>query len=151
MTTDRQAIPVSNPLAAPVVTPDALPFWEAAQRGELMVPWCRACTSHYWYPRPNCPHCGSGDTALRHSRGTGTVYSVSVTRRAGPVPYAIAYVTLDEGVTLLTQVVDCDLDAVRIGDRVAVLFRATEGGPPVPVFIPFHSPGIAPTSSTVAA
>jgi uncharacterized OB-fold protein len=67
------------------------------------------------------------------------------------VPYVIAYVTLDEGVTLLTQVVDCDLEAVRIGDRVAVLFRATEGGPPVPVFIPFHSPGIAPTSSTVAA
>jgi uncharacterized protein len=127
-------------LPAPTVTPGAAAFWEGAARGELMVPWCRACASHYWYPRPNCPHCGSGDTGLQRAAGTGTVYSVSVTRRAGPVPYAIAYVTLDEGVTMLTQIVDCDLDAVRIGDRVRVVFNATEGGQPVPVFRPQTNP-----------
>jgi uncharacterized protein len=133
---DRGAPRLPPLLPAPAVTPEAAEFWDAAARGELLVPWCRSCTSHYWYPRPNCPHCGSGETELRRSPGTGTVYSVSVTRRAGPVPYAIAYVTLDEGVTMLTQIVDCDLDAIRIGDRVQVVFTATEGGPPVPVFRP---------------
>ena len=52
------------------------------------------------------------------------------------VPYAIAYVTLEEGVSMMTNIVDCDLDALRIGQPVRVVFKATEGGPPVPMFTP---------------
>ena len=59
------------------------------------------------------------------------------TASCGPrVPYAIAYVTLDEGVTMMTNIVDCDLDTIRIGQAVRVVFRPTEGGPPVPMFAP---------------
>jgi hypothetical protein len=56
--------------------------------------------------------------------------------RRVPIPYAIAYVTLEEGVTMMTNIVDCDLDAIRIGQKVTVVFRPTEGGPPVPMFAP---------------
>jgi hypothetical protein len=56
--------------------------------------------------------------------------------RRAEIPYAIAYVTLDEGVTMLTNIVDCDLDTLRIGQRVRVVFKPTEGGPPVPMFTP---------------
>ncbi len=56
--------------------------------------------------------------------------------RRTDVPYAIAYVTLDEGVTMMTNLVDCDLDAIRIGQRVRLVFKPTEGGPPVPAFMP---------------
>jgi hypothetical protein len=63
------------------------------------------------------------------------VYSYSVLRRA-PIPYAIAYVTLAEGPTMMTNIVDCDLDAIRIGQAVRVNFKATEDGPPVPMFSP---------------
>lgn len=122
-------------LPAPVIYPENQAFWDAAARGELMVPVCSTC-GPYWYPRPYCPHCGSGATELRPACGRGTVYSLSITRRAGPIPYAIAYVTLDEGVTILTNLADCDLDAVRIGDRVEVVFKPTEDGPPVPMFRP---------------
>ena len=69
------------------------------------------------------------------SSGRGTIYSYSVMRRV-PVPYAIAYVTLEEGVTMMTNIVDCDLDAIRIGQRVKVVFKPTDGGPPVPMFTP---------------
>ena len=51
-------------------------------------------------------------------------------------PYAIAYVTLDEGVTMLTNIVDCDLDALRIGHAVRLVFKPTEGGETVPMFTP---------------
>lgn len=78
----------------------------------------------------------SDATEWRTSAGTGSVYSFSVTRRGVPVPYAIAYVHLDDGVTMLTNIVDCDLDAIRIGDRVRVLFKPSDGGPPVPCFTP---------------
>jgi uncharacterized OB-fold protein len=70
------------------------------------------------------------------AKGTGTIYTYSVTRRGTPVPYAIAYVTLDEGVRMMTNIVDCDLDTVRIGQKVKVVFRKTEGGVSVPVFSP---------------
>lgn len=123
-------------ITAPVVYPDNAAFWEAAGEGRLLVRHCLACDTPHWYPRPMCPHCGSDRTEYRQASGLGTIYSVSVTRRGGPSPYAIAYVTLDEGVTLLTNIVDCDLDAVRIGDRVAVAFKPSEGGPPVPMFRP---------------
>jgi uncharacterized OB-fold protein len=59
-------------------------------------------------------------------------------QRGNPNPYCIAYVTLDEGVTMMTQIVDCDLDEVRIGQAVEVVFKPTdtEGAPPVPMFKP---------------
>ena len=56
--------------------------------------------------------------------------------RRAPVPYAIAYVTLEEGVTMMTNPVDCDLDAIRIGQPVRVVFKASDSGPPVPMFTP---------------
>jgi uncharacterized OB-fold protein len=67
--------------------------------------------------------------------GHGTIYSYSVFRRA-PIPYVIAYVTLAEGPTMMTNIVDCDLDAIRIGQAVRVAFKPTDGGPPVPMFAP---------------
>jgi uncharacterized OB-fold protein len=56
-------------------------------------------------------------------------------RRAAQ-PYAIAYVTLEEGPTMMTNLVDCDFDRLAIGQEVTVTFKATDGGPPVPCFRP---------------
>ena len=80
-----------------------------------------------------CPFCGNAATEWTEASGRGTVYSYSVFRRA-PIPYAIAYVTLAEGPTMMTNLVDCDLDAIRIGQAVQVVFKPTEDGPPVPMF-----------------
>jgi len=52
------------------------------------------------------------------SRGTGVIYSYSVTRRGAGAPFCMAYVHLDEGPTMMTNIVDVDLDTVRIGQRV---------------------------------
>jgi len=56
--------------------------------------------------------------------------------RRAPVPYAIAYVTLAEGPTMMTNLVDCDLDAIKIGQAVKLVFKPSEGGSPVPMFTP---------------
>ena len=120
---------------APLLDPATEPFWQAAKAGAFALRRCTQCARFHWYPRPICPFC-MGDTAWTQASGTGVLYSVTVTRRAGPVPYALAYVTLDEGVTVLTHVVDGDLDALRIGQRVQVTFADAEGGWKVPVFRP---------------
>jgi uncharacterized OB-fold protein len=129
MATTRRAIP------APPSSPDTTPFWDAAARGTLLVKRCRACGQLHYYPRPLCPFCFSDATEWHEAAGTGRIYAYSVMRRAD-VPYAIAYVTLDEGVTMMTNLVDCDFDALRIDQRVRVVFSPTEGGPPVPTFTP---------------
>jgi uncharacterized protein len=72
---------------------------------------------------------------LRDASGRGTIYTFSVMRRAKE-PYAIAYVTLAEGPTMMTNIVDCDFDKLSIGQAVSVIFKDTESGPPVPMFRP---------------
>jgi uncharacterized OB-fold protein len=129
MATRERTIP------APAVTPETRPFWDAAAEGRLVIKGCSSCGQAHHYPRPICPFCGRDATEWRAASGRGTVYSYSVFRRA-PIPYAIAYVTLEEGVTVMTNIVDCDLDAIRIGQPVAVVFKPTDGGPPVPMFRP---------------
>ncbi len=123
----------SRKIFAPTPTPETARFWEAAAKGKLLVKTCAACGRAHHYPRPLCPFCGSGQTEWKESAGRGVIYTFSVMRRASP-PYAIAYVTLDEGVTMMTNLVDCDFDALRIGQPVRVVFAASDGGPPVPMF-----------------
>jgi uncharacterized OB-fold protein len=122
-------------IAAPPVSPETKPFWDAAAAGTLLLKRCEACAEPHYYPRAICPFCGSDRTTWIEASGRGTIYSYSVFRRA-PVPYAIAYVTLEEGPTMMTNIVDGDLDAIRIGQRVRVRFTPTDGGPPVPMFAP---------------
>ncbi|AQV98678.1 DNA-binding protein [Cupriavidus necator] len=120
---------------APSEQPDNAEFWQAAREGRLLVRHCDSCGKPHWYPRTLCPFC-MGSTHWKAASGRGTVYSYSVTRRAGPIPFCMAYVTLDEGVTMMTNIVDCDLDTVHIGQRVEVAFSPTDNGAPLPTFRP---------------
>ena len=122
-------------IPAPEANPETKPFWDAAAEGRLLIKKCVTCGQVHFYPRAICPFCGSDKTEWVSASGRGTVYSYSVMRRV-PIPYALAYVTLEEGVTMMTNIVDCDLDAIRIGQRVRVAFKPSEGGPPVPMFTP---------------
>lgn len=124
---------IDDPYAA--AYPETLPFWEAAAQGRFVVKTCRNCERPHWYPRIVCPHCRSTDLEWREASGRGTVYSYSVMRRA-ETPYVVAYVRLDEGTTLLTNLVDCDPDSVRIGQAVSVRFRQAPDGRSMPVFAP---------------
>ncbi|MBI2205975.1 MAG: Zn-ribbon domain-containing OB-fold protein [Candidatus Rokubacteria bacterium] len=122
-------------IPAPPTNVEVQPFFDAAAAGRLVVKRCLACGESHHYPRTMCPHCGSDRTEWKDASGRGTIYSYSVLRRATP-PYAIAYVTLEEGPTMMTNLVDCDFDALRIGQAVRVVFTPTDGGPPVPTFTP---------------
>ena len=124
-----------RPLMANIIDPATEPFFAAAKAGRFLIKRCKECSKPHWYPRSLCPYC-MGDTEWIESTGRGTIYSVSVTRRAGPQAYAIAYVRLDDGVTMLTNIVDADLDTLRIGQSVGVVFKPTEGGGSMPMFKP---------------
>lgn len=121
-------------IPSPPMNPENKAFFDAAREGRFLLGKCDACKALHYYPRALCPFCSSKAQTVA-AKGGGKLYSYSVMRRVAE-PYAIAYVTLDEGVTVLTNLVDCDLDALRIGAPVRLVFKPAEGGEMIPMFTP---------------
>ena len=123
-------------IPAPATAPETKAYWQAAREDKLLVKTCKACGEAHHYPRTACPFCASTDTHYIEASGNGVIYSYSVMRRA-KVPYALAYVTLDEGPTMMTNIVECDFDALAIGQAVTVTFATCDDGESkVPMFTP---------------
>lgn len=119
----------------PVINLETEAYWKAANDGKLLIKYCVECEEPHFYPRAHCPFCMSERTEWREASGRGRIYSYSVMRRADPV-YAIAYVTLEEGVTMLTNIVGADPDALSVGQEVELAFGASAGGQAIPLFRP---------------
>ena len=90
--------------------PDTQPFWEATKRHELTYQTCNTCSAVIFYPRRHCTTCGSLETTWHVSKGEGTVYTFSVIMQsrhpafAELGPYAVAYIDLDEGFRMMSNV-----------------------------------------------
>jgi uncharacterized OB-fold protein len=122
-------------VGTPDTNPETRPFFDGAGADKLMVRRCTSCKKVHWYPRELCPFC-FGECVWEQASGKAKIYSFSVMDRANP-PYTIAYVTLAEGPSMLTNLVDCDFKALKIGQDVKVTFVQTEGeGPWLPFFTP---------------
>ncbi len=117
----------SKPL--PVIDEESRPWWEALQRHELYVQKCRDCGDLRYYARAFCTQCLSPRTEWVRSSGRGKVYTFTATyQNQAPgfresLPYIMAYVELDEGLKMLTNLVDCRPEEVRIGMPVEVVYE----------------------------
>jgi len=120
---------------APSINPENAPFFEGTKANKLLIKRCTECQEFHYYPRTKCPHCHSMKTEWHEASGNGEIYALSI-MRAAPVPYAIGYVTLEEGVRVLTNFVDADVDSLSIGQKVKAVFRKTDGEPFVALFAP---------------
>ncbi len=121
-------------VGTPDTNPETKPFWDGCAAGKFLIRRCTACKKAHWYPRSLCPFCFS-DCEWVEGSGKGSIYTLSIMTRA-EVPYAIAYVTLEEGPSMMTNIVDCDFAALKIGQNVKLKFVPSEGGPPIPMFAP---------------
>ncbi|MES3000777.1 MAG: Zn-ribbon domain-containing OB-fold protein [Pseudomonadota bacterium] len=113
--------------------PELQPYWAAAAEQRLLLKFCKACGRTHWYPRVICPHCHGEDFDWKEASGFATVHSFSVVRRAAE-PYVLAYVELDEGPVIMTNIIECDPREVSIGLRVQARFRAVSAQRWVPFF-----------------
>jgi uncharacterized protein len=112
-------------------TPDEStePYWAAARDGKLLVKRCRDCGQAHFYPRPFCPKCWSENVEWEEASGRGTLYTWSVVHVndlppfGQRVPYVAAIVDLDEGPRVMTNVVDCEFDQLRVGMPLTVVFQ----------------------------
>ena len=125
-------------------TPDneTRPFWDAAREERLLIQRCSRCGRHQFYPRPFCHVCWHDEVKWVEASGRGTLYTWSVVHVNDlppfpeRVPYVAAVVELEEGPRMMTNIVDCDPDSVKIGQRVQVVFHDTGEGTALPRFRP---------------
>ena len=124
----------------PVYTPDAAFFWEGVARGELLGQRCAECHTLVHPPRPMCPSCHSLKREVVRLSGRGKVYSWVIPRHPPPVGFAaapiVALIELEEGIRLVSNVIEAAPAEVRAGLAVEVTFAPTRGGHAVPVFRP---------------
>ena len=76
--------------------------------------------------------------------GRGTVYTFTIMRRGdGPfrdkAPYVLAYVRLDEGPVMMTNIVGTDPESVSVGQAVQVVFEPAGDADAIPRFTPVLS------------
>jgi uncharacterized OB-fold protein len=110
-------------------------FWEFVQERAMQLPYCNGCERFFYYPRAFCPHCWSADVAFRPAAGDGTIWSYTVVRFAhgepsawhAKLPYAIGLIDLVEGVRMMANIVDCDVDTIRSGMPVTLTYVESDG------------------------
>ena len=117
---------VAKPL--PQISAEMAPFFAAAKRHELVVQRCRGCGLHRFPARDQCSSCLSRESDWVPSAGRGTVFSFAVMHQvyhpgfADDVPYAVVVIELAEGARLISNLVDCPVQDVRVGMPVEVVF-----------------------------
>jgi uncharacterized protein len=124
-----------------VPTDVSRPFWEATREGRLVMQYCPVAGKFQHFPRPVSQYTGKRNLEWRDVSGRGFVYAVTVTRRGPPLfraaePYLVATVQLDEGVRIMSNLVNCSVDAAFVGMRVELCWKDIEGGYKYPLFQP---------------
>lgn len=122
-------------------------YWTGGQDGHLYLPRCGRCDYYIFPPAPVCRQCKALEgIAMARMSGLGTVITYSVNHHPwseGQEPYVMALVALDEQADLriVTNVVECPVDEVRIGMRVEVVFEQCED-----IYVPLFRPVAAERS-----
>ncbi len=124
-------------------SPHAEPFWKATEEKKLVLQYSPETQKYYHYPREAVvvsPK--TGEVEWREASGRGEVYAFSIMRKPGNpgmaanVPYVVALVTLEEGVRMMTNVVNCPVESVKVGMKVKVTWEELPKGRHLPVFEP---------------
>ena len=132
---------IPNPPPKPASYLDA-EFWAHCAAGRLAFQCCLECDTWRHIPRFMCAHCGSDQWEWRESSGRGEIYTWTIcympmSRHFETIfPYAALVVTMEEGVRITAGLRDLDLDDLKIGLPVEVIFEPLDNGAQLPFFRP---------------
>ncbi len=122
------------PYPAPISNSETAPFWEGVRAGKLMLSKCDSCDEVIYYPRTLCPRC-LAPTSWIEASGNGKIYS-HTTVHARDDTYIVALVSLEEGPTLLTNILmPPDASPLQIGQEVRIQSLQTSGEEHILVFV----------------
>lgn len=120
----------NKPLPNPGQVDLTKPFWEAAKRGQLVMPRCKKCNHLFWFPRDFCPRCLYRDVEWAPVSGRGRVFTFTIVyqpahpafQEEAPYPYAV--IQLDEGPRMISRIVGCKNEDVKVDMPVVAVFDA---------------------------
>lgn len=117
------------------------PFWQATRERKLLLQYCRRSGRFQFFPRATSVADGHRDLEWREVSGRGEIFSYTVVRRSRPPfqghePFLLAVVTLEEGVNIMADLVNCPLDTARIGLTVVPCWAPLPDGTNLPLFQP---------------
>ncbi|OZI25851.1 hypothetical protein CAL26_00335 [Bordetella genomosp. 9] len=118
---------------APATNPENEAFFTAAAQGKLLYGHCVSCGRAHYYPRRSCPHCFSASVDWVEASGRGQIYTYTVTGNETD-RQVLAFIELDEGVRMLSNIVGAPPTMLAVGARVRVAFGRA-GTVRVPVFV----------------
>lgn len=127
----------------PEFRPETKPYWDACKKHELVLPRSRTTKEFFFYPRALSPgEDMSEDIEWAKASGKAKVWTYSI-HHMGPTqaykgepPYVVALVETEEGIKMMTNIVDCDPNEVHIGMEVEVLFDDVTPDVTLPKFRP---------------
>jgi len=126
----------------PHPTPESAPFWQGCRDHQLLLQYCTSCGTYQFYPRVICATCMSERIEWRAASGRGNVETYTIVKRAvseayaADVPYVIALITLAEGPRMMSNVIGCDVESVKCGMAVEVVFERWSAEITIPKFRP---------------
>ena len=126
----------------PRPTPETQTYWEGCRKHKLLLQRCTQCKEFQFYPRVICSNCMSEDLEWEKASGRGRILTFTIVRRAvaeaydADVPYVVALIQLDEGPTMMSNVVQCAPETLAIGSPVQVAFEDWSEEVSIPQFRP---------------
>ena len=126
----------------PTPTAGTQTYWDACHNHQLKIQRCSDCQHCQFYPRIICTQCMSERVEWVEVSGRATAVSYTVVARAVSkayemdVPYVVALVALDEGPTMMTNIIDCAPEQVHIGMVLEVCFEDWTDEITIPKFRP---------------
>ena len=126
----------------PRPTPETEAYWQGCRNHELLLQRCTQCNKFQCDPRSMCANCASENLEWVKASGQGKVLTFTIGRHpvseayAADVPYVVALIQLDEGPTMMSNVVQCDPETLQIGNPVQVVFEDWSEEISIPQFRP---------------
>ena len=115
-------------LPIPVADEASEPFFRGAKERKLMLLRCAQCGQHRLPGRERCADCWSTEAEWVEASGRGKLYTFGIMHQqyhpafAGAIPYNFALVELEEGPRLVTSIVDCPNEELRVDMPVQAVF-----------------------------
>jgi hypothetical protein len=103
----------------PAINHDNQYFWDGARAHELRIQTCSRCGERFFPPTPRCWKCGSLELGWTVSSGKATLYSWAAPQYPQAdgfsYPVLVGLVALEEGTRLVSNIVACAKEDLRIG------------------------------------
>jgi hypothetical protein len=117
----------------PVPDEQSKPYWDSVAAHAMELQRCTRCETFRFYPTAVCPECFSTGFDWRPVSGRARLYSYSIVHKpvteafAEESPYVVALITLAEGPTMMTNLVEVPHEEIAIGMELRVGYRDFDG------------------------